>query len=67
MRFDMAVRLVSGGEPDSSDRAYVLALRRPVYIVSYQAEDISLLARMQHLYGSPAFHAGSVAVFKWLD
>jgi Uncharacterized membrane protein (DUF2298) len=67
MRFDMAVRLVSGGEPDGSDGAYASALKRPIYIVIYHPEDVTLLSRMQQLYGSPVFHAGSVSVFKWLD
>jgi hypothetical protein len=65
MRFDMAVRLVSGNEPDSSTQAYLLGFNRPVYIVSYHAENGAVVSRLQTLYGPVAFHAGDVSVFKW--
>jgi hypothetical protein len=64
-RSDMAVRLVSGNEPDSSTQAYLLGFNRPIYIVSYQSENGAVVNRLQTLYGPVAFHAGDVFVFKW--
>jgi hypothetical protein len=66
-RFDIAVRVVSGGEPDSGDRSYVSRLNRPVYVVSRRAGDAGISDRMRRLYGVPMFQHGDVAVFKWLD
>jgi hypothetical protein len=65
MRFIMAVRLVSGDEPGDWDRAYLSRLGRPVYIVSHQSSDSTLMGRLQTLYGPPVFHVGTIAVFKW--
>ncbi|MBI3950386.1 MAG: hypothetical protein HY314_08025 [Acidobacteria bacterium] len=64
-RFDLAVQMVSGGELDRSGRDYLLGLNRPIYVVSYQLEDNTLMDRMQSLYGPPIFHEGDISVFKW--
>jgi len=64
-RFDMAVRLVSGNEPDSSTQAYLLGFNRPMYIVISHSENGAAVSRLQNLYGPMVFHAGDVFVFKW--
>jgi hypothetical protein len=66
-RFDIAVRIVSGDEPDPRDRSYVSSLNRPVYVVSYRASNPGISGRMRHLYGVPIFQNGDVSVFKWLN
>jgi hypothetical protein len=64
-RVDMAVRLASGDPPRDADRAYLADLARPVFLLTYRADDPALLARLQEHYGSPRFHDGAVAVFEW--
>lgn len=67
VRFDMAVRLVSGGELDGSDRGYVARLNRPVFIVSDLSEGGAQMDRMIQRYGPPAFQHGQISVYKWSD
>jgi hypothetical protein len=64
-RFDLAVRLVSGEVPNSTDHAYLMDLKRPLYIVSDQATDSALIEQMHALYGSPVFDTSEVVVFRW--
>jgi hypothetical protein len=64
LRFDLAVRLVMGEEPDANDRAYLQSLNRPIFIVDYAQEEGSFAYRMKDLYGSPAFQHGSVSVYR---
>jgi hypothetical protein len=64
MRFDMAVRLISGGPPDALDRAYLSELNRPVYLMIYNSDILNLTDRMQPVYGPPVFRNGDGAVFK---
>jgi hypothetical protein len=62
-RFEMAVRLVSGQAPSSSDREQLSKLNRPVYLMSKLSGDAGLGDRLQSVYGSPVFHNGGIAVF----
>src|SRR5262249_46791192 len=64
-RFNLAVRLLAGEEPNSADQAYLATFHRPIYLVHYQVGDNSLIHRMQSFYGPPVFHVGDVHVFKW--
>lgn len=65
LRVDLAVRLESGEPPRDADRAYLTNLARPIFLLTYRADDAALLTRLQEHYGSPRFHDGSVAVFEW--
>ena len=64
-RFALAVRVSSGEKPEAADSVYLSRFNRPIYVVSYRAEDIVLMSRMQEIYGIPAFKTGTVAVFQW--
>jgi hypothetical protein len=65
LRTDMAVRLTAGERPTDADHAYLSALARPLYLLTYRADDAALVAELQGHYGPPRFHHGSVAVFEW--
>jgi hypothetical protein len=65
VRAEIATRLVTGEEPNDSDRAYLSKLNRPTYIVSYHSDDKTLMSRLQEHYGLPIFHSGTVSVYQW--
>jgi hypothetical protein len=65
LRTEMAERLLSGEQPRAADRVYLTALARPIYLLTYRADDAALLARLRERYGSPRFEDGPVAVFEW--
>lgn len=67
MRFDMAVRLISGDTPSPTDRAYIAELSRPVYLVSHHSEEAEQMDRVPSVYGQPVFSEGDFAVFKLHD
>jgi hypothetical protein len=54
---------VSGGALNQAQRAYLLALNRPLYLVTYHADTPDLLGGLGQQHGSPVFHRGFVAVF----
>jgi hypothetical protein len=64
MRFDMAVRLVSGEPPSPSDHEQLSKLNRPIYLVTKTSGDRGLTDRLQSFYTSPVFRKGEIAVFK---
>jgi hypothetical protein len=65
LRFDMAVRFVTGAQTSDTDRTYLAKFHRPIYIVSHDSMDQPATSRMQEIYGSPAFAAGTIAVYRW--
>jgi hypothetical protein len=65
LRADMAVRLTAGERPTDADHVYLSALARPLYLLTYRADDAALVAELREHYGPPRFHHGSVAVFEW--
>ncbi len=65
LRFDMAVRLVTGTQISDTDRTYLAKFNRPIYVVSDNSMDQAATSRMQEIYGMPAFGAGTIAVYQW--
>jgi hypothetical protein len=64
-RFNLAVRLASGEVAKESDSTYLAKLKRPIYILNYNAADPDLINRMRQSYGAPVFHAGAITVFQY--
>jgi hypothetical protein len=62
-----AVALVSGEPLSPEDERALAQLARPVYVVSDDAGDASLAARLRALWGDPEFLVGSTAVYRWRD
>jgi len=56
-------KLVRGEELSVDEAGYVRGLGRPVYVITWHADDSALLERLKGRYGSPAFNSGFVAVF----
>ena len=56
-------KLVRGEELTVDEAGYVHGLGRPLYVITWHADDSGLLERLRGRYGSPAFSAGFVAVF----
>jgi hypothetical protein len=73
-RQSIARQLVDGGASSGEDMAYLGRVRhtyassgaspRPLYIVSYAADDAGVLNRLAATNGAPLFQAGFVAVFQ---
>ena len=62
MRAALAGRLLEGAEASGEERGYLERLKRPLYIISYQPEQV---ANLTARYGNPAFQRDFVAVFAW--
>ncbi|HSE68486.1 MAG TPA: DUF2298 domain-containing protein, partial [Gemmatimonadales bacterium] len=62
-RTAIAGKLVHGEELTFDEAGYVRGLGRPVYVITWHADDSALLGRLNGRYGSPVFSAGFVAVF----
>jgi hypothetical protein len=72
-RTEIARQLVGGAIPNSEDEAYLWRVRRtytggkpiprPLYIVSYAADDAGVLSLLAAANGAPKFHSGFVAAF----
>ena len=65
LRFEMAVRLVTGEQSNDSDQQYMAKLNRRVYIVIDGAQEDHSPNTMQSIYGPPVFHAESISVYQW--
>jgi hypothetical protein len=63
-RFEIAMRLTSGEKARDNDRVYLTKFNRPIYVVSYRAEDQTLMNRLQDNFGIPVFHDRSVSVYR---
>jgi hypothetical protein len=59
----IAAEITSGEALAEAARAAILALRRPVYVVSHAGDDEHLAERLTRQYGPPRFAAGFVAVY----
>jgi hypothetical protein len=62
MRAALAGRLLEGDEASAEESAYLERLKRPLYIISYQPEQV---AKLSTRYGNPAFQRDFVSVFAW--
>jgi hypothetical protein len=62
-RRDLATALVSGIRLTEEGTAYLRRLNRPLYVVTYHAENSTLLDALQRRYGPPAYRQGFVAAF----
>jgi len=62
-RTTISGKLVRGEELTVDEAGYVRGLGRPVYVITWHADDSGLLERLKGRYGSPSFSAGFVAVF----
>jgi hypothetical protein len=73
-RTGIARQLVGGGTSSSEDAAYLWRVRRtyqderdsprPLFLISYDADDAGTLSRLAGANGVPRFHQGFVAVFQ---
>jgi hypothetical protein len=63
-RHELAAHAARGDELAAAERAYLARLRRPLYLVTYQANRTDLVSRLSAQYGTPDFHQGIVAVFR---
>jgi hypothetical protein len=63
-RAEMATRLSQGIAQMTSDSAYLTHMRRPVYLLSYDADQSELKSELKRLYGPPVFQEAFVAVFE---
>jgi hypothetical protein len=63
-RTDLAVRLVSGGAPTSSDSAYLARLGRPVYLLSDASGDDVVPETFRSVFGPPAFRQGALSAYR---
>ncbi len=60
----LARRLARGEATSKEDDRYLSALRRPLLVVSFEA-DAATAERLAAAHGAPLFEAGSVRVFSW--
>ena len=65
LRAEIATALASGQPLTPSQSSYVHRLRRPLYVVTYQANDQAQFTRLTKRHGAPVFHQGFVAAFKF--
>jgi hypothetical protein len=56
-------KLIRGEELTVEETGYLHGLGRPLYVITWHADDSGLRERLNGRYGSPAFSAGFVAVF----
>jgi hypothetical protein len=63
-RMDIARGALSGRRPAAADVAYLAALRRPLYVATFAAEDPELIRQLTDHYGPPVFARDYVAVFR---
>ncbi len=66
-RFELARLLTSGEQANAEDSKYLERFNRPIYVLSYRADDALLNARMEKNYGRPGFQNGSLAVYRWTN
>jgi hypothetical protein len=59
----LASRLVEGTRILADDASYIAALRRPVYVISYRADQPEMADRLRRVYGDSVFHDRFAAVF----
>jgi len=63
-RLAMANRLVKGSAMQAADASYLEGLKRPVYLVTYHADQTELQAQLTQMYGAPLFHKSFIAVYE---
>ena len=63
-RLDLVQRLARGEPPTAADDRYLAALRRPLFVVTYDASAGSS-ARLDAALGAPAFEADGIRVHRW--
>jgi len=59
----IATRMTEGVRLSDADAAYVAALHRPIFLLSYRGTDVELMHRLTQLYGLPVLHEGLFSVF----
>jgi hypothetical protein len=62
MRAALAGRLLEGDEASAEESGYLERLQRPLYIISYQPEQV---AKLSSRYGNPAFQGDFVSLYEW--
>lgn len=62
-RRGLSTQMLRGEAISPKDVAYIASLRRPMYLVSYRADQAEEMGRLGHLYGAAVFHDRFVAVF----
>lgn len=65
LRKEIAHTAVNGDVLTRAQESYLSALHRPLYIVTYRAQEKELLRRLQGQHGQPLFQRGFVAVFEF--
>jgi hypothetical protein len=60
----IAIAAVNGDDLPDEARPYLRALGRPLFVVSYVADQPGVLERLEARFGPPAFHRGFVAAFE---
>lgn len=62
MRAALSGRLLEGDEATAEERGYLERLKRPLFIISYQPEQV---ANLTARYGTPIFQRDFVSVYTW--
>ena len=63
-RVAIAESLAAGATLADDDARYVAALRRPILVVTYDA-DAATIERLRNANGEPSFSADGISVFAW--
>ncbi len=64
LRTDISSRLASGEPLDSATRSYFRRFERPLYLITYHADQSVVRERLEHEHGAPLFEDDWVAVFR---